>query len=90
MTNLVFLRDRWSSRLRGGHQPFHEDGSRLGTAIEAGATTGAVFAGVLRRVHPVVIKFGRQFKTFRRTRLHTQAASLAFFGIDNYVTARLR
>jgi len=43
-----------------------------------------------RRMHTVLAELGRQFKAFGRTRLHTQAASFALFGIDDDVTARLR
>jgi hypothetical protein len=66
MSGLFFLRDG-SSRLGGWYQAFHDDGSRLRAAIETSATPGAVFAGIPRRMHTVMVEFGRQFKTFRGT-----------------------
>jgi len=90
MSNLGFLLDGWSGRLGRRHQSFDDDGSGLRAAVEAGAATGAIFAGILRRMYAVMVQFGRQFEAFGRTRLHTQAAPFAFFGIDDDITARLR
>jgi hypothetical protein len=39
-------------------------------------------------MHAVLAEFGRQLKTLRRARLHTQPASFTFFDIDGDVTAR--
>jgi hypothetical protein len=67
MSSLFFLRDGRSGRLGGWYQAFHDDGSGLRAAVETSAASGAIFAGIVRRMHPVMVEFGRQFKTFRRT-----------------------
>ena len=76
-----------SGRLRGRYQAVDDDGSGLRAAVEADAASGAVVAGVSRRMHTVRTQFRRQFQTFGRTRLHTKPASFAFFEIDRDITA---
>src|SRR5208282_2763687 len=73
---------------RLGH-PVHNDGPRLGTAIEADAASRAAFAEVLRRMHAVSAQVGRQGQAFGRARLHAQPAALALLDADNHSSPRL-
>src|SRR5690349_4226502 len=63
------------------------DGTRLGTAIEADAATGAALALVLCGVHAVAVQFGREEERLGRTRIDTEAAALAFILVDANFTA---
>jgi len=90
MVHLLLRRHGSGSRFGRRRQAFDRDGSGFGAAVKTRAATGAAFAGVLRRMHTVMVELGRQFETLRRTRLYAQAASFAFFRIDDDITARLR
>jgi hypothetical protein len=89
MGHLLFRNGR-NSRFGRRRQAFDSDRPGFGAAVKTSPATGTVFAGVLRRMHTVMVELGRQFKTLRRTRLYAQAASFAFFRIDDDITARLR
>jgi hypothetical protein len=89
MVDLLLRRNGWSGRFGWRRQAFDSDRPGFGAAVKTSPATGTVFAGVLRRMHTVMVELGRQFKTLRRTRIYTQAASFTFFGIDDDITARL-
>src|SRR5581483_556813 len=69
--------------------PVHGDRTRLGTAIETNAATGAVVSHIARGMHAIGIQSRKQFEAFRRTRFDTQPASLALVRINRHFAARL-
>src|SRR5271166_3527572 len=90
MGHLLPLCNRRADGFRRRNQPVDNDGSGLRAAVEACPAAGAVLAGVLRRMHAVLAQLGGQEQALGRARLDAQAAPLAFFRIDDYITARLR
>src|SRR5579862_2019260 len=69
-------------------QAIDGDGTRLGAAVKADATSGAVVTCVVRRVHAVVAQLRSKFQAFGRTGLDTQPASFALLDVDGDVAAR--
>src|SRR5208282_3998930 len=69
--------------------PVNGDCARLGAAVEADATAGAVLAGVVCGMSPVSVQLRPEFQALGRTGLHTESASLTFFNIDRDFTAWL-
>src|SRR6516225_9634511 len=79
-----FISSRWLQRRR---ETIHGDRAGFGAAIEADAASGAVFAGVMRRMHAVGVELGPQLQTFGRTGFNTQSAAFAFFFVDEDVAS---
>src|SRR6266576_4103936 len=71
-----------------GCQAEHSDRARLRTAIKADAASGAIVAGIARRMHAVMAQFRREFQALGRAGFHAQPASLALLDIDRHFTAR--
>src|SRR5271165_7692274 len=90
MGDLLLLRDSGADCFRRRNEAIDDDGSGLRAAVEARPAAGAVLAGVLRRMYAVLAQLGCQEQALGRARLDAQAAPLAFFRIDDYITARLR
>jgi len=76
-----------SGRLRRDGETIDGDGTWLRAAIETDAASGAVAAGVTRRMHTVMAQLRSKFQTFRWTGLHAQTTSLALFDVDRDVAA---
>src|SRR5579864_9728267 len=75
------------NRLGRRGQPVDDDGSRLRAAVEADAASGAVVAGITRRVDSVGTQHRGEFQTFRRAGLNTEPASFALLDIDRDIAA---
>jgi hypothetical protein len=69
-------------------QPGHGDGAWLRAAVEADAASGAIVAGVVRRMHAVTIQLGSQLETFRRAGLDAEPATFALLYVNGHIAAR--
>src|SRR5271165_1589950 len=90
MGHLLGVENRRADCLCRRNEPVHDNGSGLRAAVETCSAARAFLAGILRGMDAVLAQLGRQEQALGRARLDAQAAALAFFWIDDYITSRLR
>src|SRR5579863_1452399 len=71
------------------NQTVDRDRSRLRTAIETNAASGAVVTAIACRMHSVGTQFRSKLQAFWRAGLDAQPASFALFDINRDIAARL-
>src|SRR5271169_1191820 len=78
---------RGDDRFGGRDEPVDDDGPGLRTAVETDAASGAVVAGITRRMHPVGTQFRGKLQAFGRAGFHAQPASFALLDINRDIAA---
>src|SRR5215467_5586887 len=80
---------RWScNHLGRSRESIHLDRSRLRTAVETNAASGAIMSGITRGMNAVMAEFRRKLEALERAGLDAEPASFALFDIHYDFAAR--